>query len=140
MELTESSLFSRLEKSISVSSAWLPVLSFILIFILVAILVRWLANLLTKLIDFALMGWLNKLAGILLYAAIYTAIYSVALFYGRHAHIIMPQAIQASVIFSWVEPWGPAIINGLGKIVPVFRDMFAQLEQFFVKVSKHAAN
>jgi membrane protein required for colicin V production len=127
-----------LEEQLSVSSPWLPIFTFIVIFVLVALLVRWIANLLTKIIDLALMGWLNKLAGVALYAVIYTAIYSILLFYGTHSHIISAHAREASVVYPWIEPWGPSIIDGLGKIIPIFRDMFKQLESFFEKASKQA--
>jgi membrane protein required for colicin V production len=30
-----------------------------------------------------------------------------------------------------VAPWGPKVINNLGKIIPVFKDLFSQLQSFF---------
>lgn len=125
-----------LEDSMNVSAKWLPILSFILVFIIVILLVKWIASLLQAAIDFAWLGWINKLGGVLLYAAIYTAIFSVVLFYLTKADVIKPAAIADSKTYSFIEPWGPTLINGVGKIIPLFKNMFSQLEEFFSHVSQ----
>jgi len=122
-----------------IHSKWLPILAFILVFAGVVIIVRWIANLIEAAISFAFMEWLNKLGGVMLYVALYAAVYSIVLFYGVRAHIISPQAIASSKVYALVEPWGPAVINGIGKVVPIFRNMFTELEEFFSSLAKKAA-
>ena len=90
-------------------------------------------------IDFAFMGWLNKIGGAILYVALFIAVYSIVLFYGARAHIISPATITSSKVYTFIEPWGPAVINGIGKIIPVFRNMFTELEDFFSGLAKKAA-
>jgi membrane protein required for colicin V production len=124
-----------LKDSIHLSAKWLPVISFILVFIIVVLLVRWTASLLQAAINFALLGWINKLGGVLLYAAIYTAIFSVLLFYGTKSGFIANNTITVSKTYNFIEPWGPVLINGVGKIIPFFKDMFTQLEDFFNHLS-----
>lgn len=128
-----------LKSSINVSAKWLPILSFILVFIIVILLVKWVASLLQAAIDFAWLGWFNKLGGVLLYASIYTAIFSVVLFYLTKAQVLTPATIAASKTYAFIEPWGPTLMNGVGKIIPVFKDMFVQLEVFFDHLSKNMA-
>src|ERR1700744_6520026 len=53
------------------SSRWLPVLAFVLVFLGVVIVVRLGARLAEKAVDLALLSWINKLAGVILYAAVY---------------------------------------------------------------------
>src|ERR1700719_4624520 len=77
-----------LKDAIHVSEKWLPILAFILVFVLVVFVVRWAANLLQKLIDFVWLEWLNKLGGVILYPALYLAVFSVLLFYGSSSHIL----------------------------------------------------
>ncbi len=113
------------------SSRWLPVLAFILVFLAVVIGVRALALLAEKAVDLTLMGWLNKLAGVILYAVVYTIVLSVLLFYAREVHILSAKTISASVVYPWVKPWGPVVIDEFGKFVPWFKGMFTQLEEFF---------
>jgi len=120
-----------LKDSIRISSRWLPIVSFLLVFMGVVFLVRWLANLIQAAMDMAMLGWINKMGGAVLYIIIFTAVYSVFLFYGTSAHILSPDAVNASALYPYIKPWGPAVVNGFGKIIPVFRDMFIELEDFF---------
>ncbi|HVZ55638.1 MAG TPA: CvpA family protein [Chitinophagaceae bacterium] len=122
-------------KTVNVSEKWLPVLSFILVFLLVVILVRWVANLLQKTVEIALLGWVNRLAGILLYAAIYILIFSVVLFYAQQIRVLKPETVASSVTYPFLQPWGPRAINGIGSVIPFFRDLFHDLEAFFARVS-----
>src|SRR6186713_2855235 len=66
-----------LKDSVNVSAQWMPVLSFAIVFIGVILLVRWLANLLERVIELALLGWVNKLGGALLYIVVYMLCLSV---------------------------------------------------------------
>jgi membrane protein required for colicin V production len=77
------------------------------------------------------MGWLNKLAGVLLYAVIYMITLSVVLFYAVQLHLIGPRTLSSSVTYPFVRPWGRVVIDEFGKFVPWFRGMFVRLEDFF---------
>lgn len=125
-----------LDDSTNISSKWLPFISFLLVFLVVVLLVRMVAKMLEKSVEFALLGWLNRLLGILLYVALYTTIFSILLFYAVQLNIIKQETILASLTYGFVEPWGPYAINGLGAVIPWFRDMFEQLKEFFSGVSQ----
>ncbi|HWK02326.1 MAG TPA: CvpA family protein [Puia sp.] len=120
-----------LKDSVHVSTRWLPVLAFIAVFLGVVLLVRGGARLLEAAVDLAMMGWLNKLAGVLLYALVYTIILSVLLFYAVQVHLISGSTLSSSVTYPFIRPWGPVVIDGFGKFVPFFKGMFVQLEDFF---------
>jgi membrane protein required for colicin V production len=125
-----------LKDTIHVSAKWLPVVAFALVFIAVIILVRWIASMIQAAVNFAWLGWANKIGGVLLYALIYLIIYSITLFYGTKSGIISTNAISSSKTYSFIEPWGPKIIDDIGLIIPVFKDMFKQLEDFFDHISR----
>jgi membrane protein required for colicin V production len=38
-----------------------------------------------------------------------------------------------------VAPWGPKVIDNLGKIIPVFKDLFLQLQSFFENLGHNLA-
>jgi membrane protein required for colicin V production len=114
----------------------LPVIAFVLVFLAVLLAIRWGAKLAEKVVDLALMGWLNKLGGILLYAALYTMLLSILLFYAMETHLLSPASVNSSLTYPFIRPWGPAVINAFGKLVPFFKDMFVQLEDFFGHLSK----
>ena len=96
----------------------------------VVVIVRGGALFAEKLVDLALMGWLNKLAGILLYAALYTVILSVLLFYAASTHIISSATLASSKTYPFIRSWGPVVIDALGRLIPIFKDMFVRLGEF----------
>src|ERR1700761_91527 len=66
-----------LRSGTNISVAWLPFIAFALVMIVVILLMRLAARLLQKSVEFMLMGWANRIGGILLYAIVYTMVYSV---------------------------------------------------------------
>ncbi len=120
-----------LQNSTHISKQWLPFLSFLIVIIAVVILVRWVAGLIQKSVEVVMLGWLNRLGGIVFYVVLYVTIYSIVLFYATEINIIKPETIQASKTYTVVEPFGPKAINALGYLVPVFKNIFTQLEAFF---------
>jgi len=123
-------------KSVKISEQWLPVISFAVVFLVVILLIRLGARAIEKTVELALLGWVNKIGGIILFAAIYITVFSVLLFYAEQMKLLQPDTINKSVTYSFVQPWGPKAINGFGSVIPVFKDMFSELEQFFDGVSK----
>lgn len=117
------------------AARWLPLLAFLLVFIAVALLVRLGATLLQKAVEMVWLGWVNKLAGILLYMLLYTIILSIFLFYIQKTGLISNDTLAASRVYPIINPWGPAVIDTLGKAIPVFKNMFKELEQFFAAIA-----
>ncbi|CAN5265914.1 hypothetical protein BH09BAC2_BH09BAC2_01240 [soil metagenome] len=117
----------------------LPFVCFILVFVAVMILVSIAGKIIKKGVQLAMMGWLDSVLGIILFLLLYTIIFSIFLFYAEKLRIIGPDTIAASVTYKFAAPWGPMVINNLGKIIPFFKDMFTQLEQFFGSVATKAS-
>lgn len=113
------------------ATKWLPFISFLLVFIVVILLVGLGARFIKKIVDLAMLGWLDRLGGMFLYILLYIIIFSVLLFFAEKLHFVKSEEIENSVCYKYVSPWGPKIINNLGAIIPLFKDMFSQLEQFF---------
>jgi membrane protein required for colicin V production len=130
---------SWLQQSFGVHGAWLPVLSFGIVLISVVLLVRWVANLIQAALDITMLGWLNKLGGIILYLFIYLFVYSIGLFYLTKTGFIGPQTIAGSHTFNFVEPFGIKAIDIVGNIIPIFKNIFQQLSDFFESLA-HAGN
>ena len=120
-----------ISKVIKIPDHWLPIISFAVVFLLVLLLIRWGARAIEKAVEMVLLGWVNKIGGILFYVAIYTIVFSVLLFYAEQMKLLQPETINRSVTYSFVQPWGPRVINGFGSIIPLFKDLFGELEKFF---------
>lgn len=124
-----------LGKAVNISSQWMPVISFAVVFLLVILLIRLGAKVIEKTVQMAMMGWLNKIGGILLFVAIYITVFSVLIFYAEQLKLLQQDTIDKSVTYSFIQPWGPKAINGFGSVVPLFKDMFSALEHFFEGVA-----
>ena len=120
-----------LGRNINVAEKWLPFLAFILVFIVVILLVRLGARVIEKFLQLAMLGWLNKLCGVALYVILYLIILSIVLFYAEQLNLIRKQTVTASISYPVLSPLGPKVINWLAAVVPVFENMFLQLQQFF---------
>ena len=67
---------SWLQQSFGINGTWLPILSFGIVLISVILLVRWVANLIEAALNITMLGWLNKLGGILFYGLLYLFIFT----------------------------------------------------------------
>ncbi len=124
-----------LQNSVSISGKWLPFLSFAMVFGVVAVLVSLGGKLIEKTFEMALLGWANRIGGILLFVILYTIIFSIFLFYAEKIHLFEEATIQSSKVFPFIKPWGPKVINAFGTILPIFKDMFTQLSNYFESLS-----
>ena len=129
-----------LKDSVNISAKWLPFLSFAVVFIGVVILVRWVASLLESTVELAMMGWANKIGGIVLYTILYMFTLSVILFFVQKVKLISDETIANSITWPILQPLGPWVINGFGKLIPVFKDMFTELSNFFAGLAHSEAS
>lgn len=128
-----------LGNNVNISQRWLPIIAFAVVFIGVAFLVRLGAKAVEGVLKMALLGWLNKIGGVILYTVLYLFILSILLFYGEQVGVIKPQTIQDSVTYHYIKPVAPAIMNAMGSVIPIFKNMFSALENFFDDFAKTKA-
>jgi membrane protein required for colicin V production len=113
----------------------MPFIAFVLVFFLVVILVRLGAKLIEKTFQAVMLGWLNRIGGIVLYAVLYLIIISIFIFYAEKLQLLQPEAIKRSQTYPFIQPWGPKLMDNIGSLVPFFKDMFTQLGDFFNSLS-----
>lgn len=124
-----------LKTSVSVSAKWLPFIAFALVFFVVILLVRLGAKLIEKTFQAVMLGWLNRIGGIVLYVLLYLIILSIFVFYAEKLQLLQPATIQSSVTYKFIQPWGPVVMDNIGRLIPAFKDMFTQLGDFFNSIS-----
>lgn len=122
----------------NISQRWLPILAFAIVFFVVVLLVRLGAKAIEGGLRMVMLGWLNKLGGIVFYLLLYFLIFSIILFYATQLHIIKQETAQVSNTYPIIYPIAPVVMDALGSIIPLFKDMFEQLEHFFDHLSKKA--
>ncbi|MBC7848795.1 MAG: CvpA family protein [Chitinophagaceae bacterium] len=126
---------TKLESTVNISARWLPVISFLIVFIAVVLTIRVIANLIEKTVELAWLGWVNKVGGAILYLLFYVFAMSVFLFFLTQLQLISDKMISESITYQYVQPLGPKVIDGIGRIVPIFKDMFSTLADFFDKLA-----
>jgi membrane protein required for colicin V production len=127
-----------LHKHYQLGSYWLPVATFVLLFIAVVLLVRLIAKLLEKVVQLALLGWLNRLLGICLYLFIYTVVLSILLWLANQVYLLPPQVKASSKVYPYIAPLGPHIVDMTGRLIPYFSNIFHDLEHFFQELARQA--
>ncbi len=110
-------------------TSFIPFLSFMLLFVGVVILVRMVAGFIDKGLDLAFLGWLNKLGGVAFYVLIYLMILSIFVFYLKKLGLASPVWSENSITFPYLDAFAPKVMEWVGKIIPVFKDLFHQLEE-----------
>lgn len=124
-------LANYLQKHFEHPGPWWPVLAFILVFIGVGLLMRLVSGIIERSMEAIALGWVNKLAGFVVFALLYTLLYSVVLFYAKQLDIITDSTSNSSRVYSYIQPWGQWTMDMLGKIIPSFRDLFKDMQHFF---------
>jgi len=61
-------------------------------------------------------------------------VFSVVLFYAGKVHIFKTDTFQASVTYTFIQPWGPKAIDMFGAAIPLFKGMFEELSRFFESI------
>lgn len=116
---------------VKLSDKWLPVVAFAVVLLGVVLLVKWLAKLLQFSVEKIMLGWANRLGGILLFVMLYIAVYSILLFYLSQLRLLPETTTSGSATFGFTERFGKRVIDTTGLLIPAFKNMFEQLEQFF---------
>lgn len=128
-----------LQEHSSISGRWLPILSFILVFIVVILLVRLAAKALEGVLKMALLGWVNRLGGALLYAMIQTVIFCVVLYYIDRMGLLSNDTKSNSFFYNIAASMAPVVIDIIGGIIPAIKNIFLELENFFEGAGKRLA-
>ena len=131
---------SSLKGHIGTFDKWIPVLSFMLVFIAVVLLVRLAAKLIEKTLQLAMLGWLNRLGGIVFYVLLYIIIYSIFLFYAEKMFLVKQDAISSSIVYPYISSWGVHVLDNIGNVIPLFKNIFTQLEVFFDSIAKSSSH
>ena len=120
-----------IKPEVHMSAGWISFVSFLLVMVVVVLLVRLVGNILQKTAELLFIGWINRLAGVLLYILLYMTMFSVVLYFAEKIHLIRVQTLHESVTYRYIAPLGPMLLNGLGKIIPFFGNMFMELKSIF---------
>lgn len=110
-----------------IASHWLPFIAFLVVLIGVMILLKMITGILQQSAEWLLLGWLNKLLGMVLYAIIYGTILSAFLYFMILLGVIEKDTIKDSFSFSYLESWWPYFMKKLSLWVPSIKTSLTSL-------------
>lgn len=108
-------------------SRWVPLLSFLMVIIATFIGIHLIGKALDKMAEMLMMGWLNKLAGVLLYALLYILLISTLLNFAEKIHLLEKKDTDKSLTYPFVGKWAPVVWGKIGEILPYIKEIPIQL-------------
>ena len=108
----------QLKEHTKIASHWLPFISFLIILILVLIVLRWIASFLQQTAEWLLLGWLNKLLGMLLYGFIYFTILSAVIYFLQILGVIEAAKMKDTYTYAWLQKWWPYCMEKISIWLP----------------------
>jgi membrane protein required for colicin V production len=118
---------SQLKIYTKITSYWLPFISFLIILIGVMLILRWMTGLLQQTADWLMLGWLNKLLGMVLYIMIYGTILSALLYFMILLGVVEKSSLKDSFSFSYLESWWPYFMKKLSLWIPSIKSSLSSL-------------
>ncbi|CAN5253194.1 hypothetical protein BH09BAC1_BH09BAC1_12400 [soil metagenome] len=119
--------------------AWLPLAVFISLFIIVVLLVKILAMLLEKVLQASALGMLNQVSGALVWSILMVFFLSLGLWFADEGGLIKMEAKADSATFEYLRPVAPWAIEGIGNLIPWFKDVFQYLDELVDDVVNEAS-
>ncbi|MEY4459644.1 MAG: hypothetical protein RIT38_864 [Bacteroidota bacterium] len=117
---------AQLKEYTKITSYWLPFISFLLVLIVVMIGLRWVTRLLQQTADWLMLGWLNKLLGMVLYILIYGTILSSLIYFMMLLGILERSTMDASVSYPYLSKWWPYFMAKLNEWLPFIKTSLGQ--------------
>jgi membrane protein required for colicin V production len=93
----------------------------------VMILLKMITGILQQSAEWLLLGWLNKLLGMVLYALIYGTILSALLYFMILLGVVEKSSIKGSFSFSYLESWWPYFMKKLSLWIPSIKSSLSSL-------------
>jgi membrane protein required for colicin V production len=116
-----------LKEHTKIGSQWLPFIAFLVVLIGVMILLKMITGILQQSAEWLMLGWLNKLLGMILYALIYGTILSAVLYFMILLGVVEKASIKDSFSFSYLEFWWPYFMKKLSLWIPSIKSSLSSL-------------
>jgi len=116
-----------LKEHTKIGSQWLPFIAFLVVLIGVMILLKMVTGILQQSAEWLMLGWLNKLLGMILYALIYGTILSAVLYFMILLGVVEKASIKDSFSFSYLESWWPYFMKNLSLWIPSIKSNLRNL-------------
>lgn len=108
----------------AITTQYLPFIVFIVLFIVVVLAVRAIGKLMEKVLEAAMLGFINRFLGGLLWCVILTFLMSLFLWFSESAGLVSAELQKESYTYIYIHTAGPILLDFFGSLVPWFKGMF----------------
>jgi membrane protein required for colicin V production len=114
-----------LKEHTKIASHWLPFIAFLVVLIGVMIVLRMITGILQQTAEWLMLGWLNKLLGIVLYSFIYATLFSSILYFMQALGLLDLGKMKASITYEYLQEWWPYFMEKVGHFLPSIKKTLA---------------
>lgn len=115
----------QLKAHTKIASHWLPFISFLMVLILVLLILKWTSRLLQQTAEWLMLGWLNKLLGILLYGFIYFTMLSAVIYFLQALGVVEYAQMKTTYSYTYLQKWWPYCMEKMGTLLPSIKQTIA---------------
>ncbi len=115
----------QLKEYTKIESHWLPFISFIIVLLAVLFLIRWVSGLLQQTAEVLMLGWLNKLLGIVLYGFIYFTIWSALVYFLQILGVLEAVKMKDAYSYAYLQKWWPYCTDKMSQWLPFIKTTIA---------------
>jgi uncharacterized membrane protein required for colicin V production len=112
-----------------IPTTYLPIVSFIAVYIATFGLVLLAARAIEQVLKVTQLNLFNKLAGAAVWMVMGVLLLSTAFWYLSRYEIIPEEQVTESNTYQYVEPLSPALLTGIGALLPFLEDVYDDIEQ-----------
>ncbi|MFT7589059.1 MAG: membrane protein required for colicin V production, partial [Limisphaerales bacterium] len=124
---------------LNIDSKFLPIVSLVIVFLVVLIGFRAISGLVENLINAVQLGFVNRIAGGVLWAGLAALLVSTLVWYLDGMGMFTDEVKLSSKTYAMLTELAPEVISGVGVLVPLIQDSFDKLELFFDELADKAA-
>lgn len=122
---------NQLKEHTKIESHWLPFISFVIILLIVLFLVKWVTGLLQQTAEQLLLGWLNKIMGIVLYSFIYLTIWSAIIYFLQILGVLEAAKMKDAFSYSYLQKWWPYCMEKMSLWLPTIKTTITTFSSTF---------
>ena len=115
----------QLKEHTKIASHFLPFISFLIVLIAVLFILRWVSAFLQQGAQWLMLGWFNKLLGIVLYTSIYFTMLSAVVYFLQLLGVVQDASIKQAFMYSYLHAWWPLFIGKMGAWIPSIKHSIA---------------
>lgn len=122
---------NQLKEHTKIASHWLPFIAFLMVLIVVLLVLRWTSSLLQQTAEWLMLGWLNKLLGVVLYGFIYFTMLSAVVYFLQILGVLEADKMKGAYSYAYLQSWWPYCMGKIGELLPSIKHSIATFSNPF---------